>query len=574
MKKRFGRLASLSLAISFAVFGVSTSSALAFSGYGDGSSGTPYYIGNCAQLEEMANDLDGNYKVIRDIDCTGTTMTPVGDTSTPFTGTLDGKGFTISNISMSLNQNYVGLFGMTDGATIQNITLDSPHVEGLIKVGSLAADAENSTITKVRVTDAELAGTSYVGGIVGQQGGGSIANSSSVNVAIQANSMAGGIVAYAVGPASVSDAYATGTIHAQQGDIGGLIGNIGVGPAVVSSTYASVHLYSTGSDYGGLIGLTTNSGGQSISNSFAASYMETATVYSSAGGAFGASAASTSNIFYDDGISSWGGCVGDGSASCTAVNTGGSDPNYFKNSDANGPLSGWDFINMWVKNTNDYPSLKPLFNLGSDGAPNNNDADGDGTDDAYQLNVNSVPDFNYVWSTISIPSSSGCSIEDAMWNNPLTKDSYSHPLTTMTDFSLYCHTAGLSVPVTIIYDKRYDTTNWILRYYNESTDSYQTVPDAQFGTKTIGGVAKTTVTYMVTDGGAYDSDGSANAVIDDPVGPAIGPATSGTLSAPNTGFGSPSSKQGIVWVGLFSALAFVSGIVLRYSYGQGKEKNR
>lgn len=557
MKNRFGKVIGLSLGLLVLSLGIISKSAFAFTGYGSGSSGAPYYISSCEQLPEIADNLAGHYKIVRNLDCHGVELTSIANDGTPFTGTLDGGGFTISSMEIS-NAPETGLFGGTDSATISNLAIDDAEINGAAFAGVLIGTATYTEITNVRVTNSIVDGSNHVGGLVGQMGGGSISKSSFTDGQVDATSLAGGLVGYMVGPTAISDSYATGTVYASSGSIGGLIGGIGAGPGIVSNTYAHVELYSTGDNYGGLVGFTTNSGGAGVSYSFAASSMMTGSVEDSVGGAIGDSQSSAGQLWYDA-DSAWGSCIGTGSGSCTAVNSDGENPDYFFNSTTHGPLESWNFDTTWVVNEDTYPTLMPLFNFGSSGAPNNNDADGNSVDDSYQANVNSVPNPDGDWSTISIPSSSDCSVEDPQWANPVVHDVVEHTLATMTAFKLFCHTPGASVPVTIIYDHQFDTTGLVLRWYNTTTHEYSTVSGAVFGTTVIGGETKTTVTYTVKDGGAYDSDGSSNGVIDDPVAPSPAPpAEAGTPGAPDTGYGRPSSNiaaylticTGLVLIGL------------------------
>ena len=91
-----------------------------FSGVGSGTETDPYQITNLKQLQEMKNDLNANYKIMNDIDAidsekwfSGRGFKPIGsDANNPFSGNLNGQGYSISNlyINRPFNKN-VGLFG-------------------------------------------------------------------------------------------------------------------------------------------------------------------------------------------------------------------------------------------------------------------------------------------------------------------------------------------------------------------------------------------------------------------------------------------------------------------------------
>jgi hypothetical protein len=161
---------------------------------------------------------------------------------------------------------------------------------------------------------------------------------------------------------------------------------------------------------------------------------------------------------------------------------------------------------------------------------------------------------------VTIPSSSGCTLGDGQSTS--TKDGSFLSQTSLTGFSVYCPAAGTTVPVTVIYDKKYDTSKAVIRYYNPTTHTFSTVSGTTFDTQIIGGVAKSTATYILTDGGAYDEDGAANGVIKDPVGLAI------AVGAPNTGYGiaqsSTSQAEVIELMALSLGLLGIAAIMRKF----------
>ena len=71
----------------------------------------------------------GTFVLVKDIDCTGLTLENSGkywENSRGFAGTLDGRGHTISNLSVGEN----GLFGALAHATIKNINFTGVRLEG------------------------------------------------------------------------------------------------------------------------------------------------------------------------------------------------------------------------------------------------------------------------------------------------------------------------------------------------------------------------------------------------------------------------------------------------------------
>lgn len=99
---------------------------------------------------------------------------PIGDI-TPFKGTFDGNGHTISDLYIN-NPGYdLGLFGRADGAQIKNVTVignvTGSHVEDDIQSGTYVGLIIGLGTSATRLTNCEsigsVTGYSYVGGIAG-----------------------------------------------------------------------------------------------------------------------------------------------------------------------------------------------------------------------------------------------------------------------------------------------------------------------------------------------------------------------------------------------------------------------
>lgn len=120
-----------------------------------------------AGLQNMDLDLAGDYVLGGNIDASGAAFTPVGDNVSPFTGTLALAGYTITGLNMSIADDYNGLFGYTDGATISNGTLADFDITGEDRTGTLIGAAVDTTISDITVTGAIVVGQDYTGGMAG-----------------------------------------------------------------------------------------------------------------------------------------------------------------------------------------------------------------------------------------------------------------------------------------------------------------------------------------------------------------------------------------------------------------------
>ncbi|MBO6199556.1 MAG: filamentous hemagglutinin N-terminal domain-containing protein, partial [Psychrobacter sp.] len=175
-----------------------------------------------SSLSEI-NDLSGRYALSGDITLSiDVLQTAIGtNSSTPFTGAFDGNYYVISNYKSKSGQSYAGLFGYTQGATIENIGLTNAYVMGVGAVGSLIGEANHTTINNVY----NKAGT----GIWGTGG--------------SADVIAGGIVGRAINQTIITNAYNTAPVHGSKPSYkaGGIVGSL--------DNSSLVNVYNTGSIY-------------------------------------------------------------------------------------------------------------------------------------------------------------------------------------------------------------------------------------------------------------------------------------------------------------------------------------
>jgi len=95
-----------------------------------------------SDLQGMQGNLSGNYVLGDDIDASGTGswnggagFAPIGNDSNKFTGRFDGLGHTISGLTIDRpSTGYIGLFGYTQNALIQNVGLVGGSVKGSLYV--------------------------------------------------------------------------------------------------------------------------------------------------------------------------------------------------------------------------------------------------------------------------------------------------------------------------------------------------------------------------------------------------------------------------------------------------------
>lgn len=279
-------------------------------------------ISDCTGLQNMNNNLAGNYALAHDVDCSATVtwnagagFVPIGSSSTPFAGTFNGQNYAIYNLTINLPAGTnVGLFGYVNGANviIMQVGLKTVNIKGKNTVGGLMGYNNGGTIINSYVTG------SVIGSVV--SGGGNV----------------GGLIGLSVG--AISQCYATASASGYI-DVGGLVGN-NQGP--ITNSYATGSV--TGStELGGLTGAT----GFMITNSYSTGSV-TGSTY--AGGLVGRNGGFTITTAYWNTQTSGQATSSGGIALTTQAMQ---QPIFFV---------GWDFTSTWVMNPGyTYPLLQALI---------------------------------------------------------------------------------------------------------------------------------------------------------------------------------------------------------------------
>lgn len=224
---------------------------------GNGTTLSPYLISKSQdwqQLSVASGDWGKVFRLTRHLDLSGVPVVPVGNWPNPFSGTFDGNGFSILNLSIQRpQQSYVGLFGYV-GATgrIENLGLAGATVRGVESVGALAG--RNHGVIVGCYVWGNVGGSSWdVGGLVGSNVGGAIAESYADCLVTSTSDYVGGLVGYHTGDLIVNS-YAAGRVSGNS-HIGGLVGSNDMGRLIHSYATAIV----TGNEsVGGLVGHNFN----------------------------------------------------------------------------------------------------------------------------------------------------------------------------------------------------------------------------------------------------------------------------------------------------------------------------
>ena len=211
-------------------------------------------------------DPTANYVLVNDVDLAGTTIAR----RTNFTGTFDGQGFTIRNMTVTAS----ALFDVgVAGATFTRVNFQNATVNGgnQLTAGGLIKFANGPTTISASSFD----GSVTAANIVGQRVGGLIGSVGSIPVTIldvdvtasivggvTDSATAGGLIGLSEGNVAIDDASFAGSVTGGSGldaTAGGLIGNVVDGSVSISNSFATGTITGGSDDYtssGGFIGIS------------------------------------------------------------------------------------------------------------------------------------------------------------------------------------------------------------------------------------------------------------------------------------------------------------------------------
>ena len=250
-------------------YGVSYGNSISFIPYsapqGTGALDDPYLItslGNLYWLSETSEHWDKHYLQTADIDASSTTnwnggagFKPIGFDSTPFTGSYNGGGNTISNLYVNRpNQNRVGMFGNVSGSTdfqysLQNLSLVSVSVSGREYVGGLVGYIESNANVRGCFVSGSVDGQySYIGGVAGYTYYMHL-DEVGANATVTGQNYSGGLVGTASWQVVISNSFARGQVSGNE-YVGGIAGYV---ETSINNSFSAVAV--SGSNYvGGLLG--------------------------------------------------------------------------------------------------------------------------------------------------------------------------------------------------------------------------------------------------------------------------------------------------------------------------------
>ena len=205
-------------------------------GYTDDGQGN-YIVTTAEGLKAVADianngNLGINITLTENINLTDMDWTPIGiDYNHQYTGTFNGGGHTITGLTVTGSDQYVGLFGhIGSGGTVKDVTLEEVKIESNNDMSAVGGVAGRSygTLENCSVSGS-VSGSGIAGGVVGYQSGGFLTGCSS-SATVNAGGVAGGVAGLTDSGATLTACYATGdvtleSINSGGNFVGGVVGS-------------------------------------------------------------------------------------------------------------------------------------------------------------------------------------------------------------------------------------------------------------------------------------------------------------------------------------------------------------
>ncbi len=314
---------------------------------GSGTAEDPYMIYDINDLQDIGLNLSAYYELANDIDASGFSFIPIGNNTSPFVGTLDGKHYKITGLNVTTYNDIAATFIEYNVGLITNLGLEDVHMWGIMDGVYLGAASSGlvwlnfGTISNCYVTGlvealSALGGAgARAGGLVGEQYG-TIVNCCCAAVvsatSADSDAFAGGF-AFAAYDGSIDQCFAIGYTTAYASGWGAAGGFISGGVwETISNCYARGDALAVGASetVGGFIGYSSSG---TLSNCYS-----TGATNTGEGGFVG----------YDEGAT-FPGCLWDIQTSGTAVSDGGTGKTTTQmKTESTFTDAGWDFDTIWA----------------------------------------------------------------------------------------------------------------------------------------------------------------------------------------------------------------------------------
>lgn len=219
--------------------------------------GEIYYLEHLAYIDTNSDTLSGSYILIRDLDfsnddsyCQPETYKEqwtnengwmvIGSFNIPFTGIFNGNNKKIKNLYINRpaeeNGEYLGLFGHTRNATINNLKLENVSIFGYKHAGALSAFSEETNISNCSSSGSVSTIEKVAGGLIGVLDAGTVTNSYSNCAVSSEDNFTGGLIA-TIFNGSINNSFATGNVSGKN-NVGGFVGSVNSNNVTIIDSYS------------------------------------------------------------------------------------------------------------------------------------------------------------------------------------------------------------------------------------------------------------------------------------------------------------------------------------------------
>ena len=205
-------------------------------GYSSSAIDTPEELAWAISVASGYNDQTAapatEFTLTGDIDMNANIWVPIGSNGNAYTGTFNGNGHVVTGLRSPLNQQHMGMFGITNGAHISDLVAQSNFSGGTMQnVGTVIGTMNDGTLSNVEasgtLTGSDM--TENMGGLVGKVNG-----DATIHSTFAVNTLTGG----------------TNTV------VGGLVGTNG-GDLYNSYSNVTLGANNTATKMAGLVGVNT-----------------------------------------------------------------------------------------------------------------------------------------------------------------------------------------------------------------------------------------------------------------------------------------------------------------------------
>lgn len=211
---------------------------------GDNNTYLVYNVNGLMWVAEQINSGEAvtSVKLSADIDLANTPWTPLGTADTPFSGTFNGNGHKISNLTIA-NYDYAAFIAYAAaGATVQDLTLENVEISAAKYAAGVVCTGDTGVTLEDIAISGTISATNYAGGICHNMD--SVTILRCVNNATVSAQRAAGIASWAATNANIQDVE-------NNGDITGSIGASGIAHGFAGTMNGAVNhgtITATGSE--------------------------------------------------------------------------------------------------------------------------------------------------------------------------------------------------------------------------------------------------------------------------------------------------------------------------------------